>query len=158
METRNHLTLALLCVAVLLGLAIQAAADLHRYRDDSGNVHIVDSPSKIPAKYRDGANKIKAAPPPPSRTPSSTGTAASSKGQTRVEIFVTSWCGYCRKLESYLKANRIRYTRYDIEKNSTARERHKKLGGVGVPLVKVGSDVIRGFNPQAIQASLKKGK
>ena len=110
-------SLVLLDAALLLSSAHDAAADLHRYTDDSGRVHIVDSIDRIPEKYRSQVRTIEAAARPPA--------------QTRVEVFVTSWCGYCRKLESFLKANRIRYSRYDIEKSPSAKQRYDKLGGRG---------------------------
>ncbi len=145
-------TLALLGVAILLGFASSATADLHRYRDDSGRVHIVDSLDAIPDQYRKKVRTIKAAPPPPR----SAYKPGASVGTKKVDIYVTSWCGYCRKLEGFLKSKRIPYTRHDIEKSSSARQAHLKLGGGGIPVVKIGSDVIRGYSPDAILRSLKK--
>ena len=135
-------SLVLLAAALLLSSAHDAGADLHRYTDDSGRVHIVDSIDRIPEQYRSQVRTIEA--------------AARPSAQTRVEVFVTSWCGYCRKLESFLKANRIRYSRYDIEKSPSAKQRYDKLGGRGVPVVKIGSDVIRGYAPDAVLKRLKR--
>ncbi len=145
-------TLVLLGVAILLGFASSARADLHRYQDDSGRVHIVDSLDAIPAKYRKKVRTI-AAPPP---VPRSAYKPGASVGMKKVDIYVTSWCGYCRKLERFLKSRSIPYTRHDIEKSSSARQTHLKMGGGGVPVVKVGSDIIRGYSPDAILRSLKK--
>ena len=93
------------------------------------------------------------APPPVPASAYKPGASASSK---KVDIYVTSWCGYCRKLEGFLKSKSIPYTRHDIEKSSSARQAHQKLGGGGIPVVKIGSDVIRGYSPDAILRSLKK--
>ncbi len=138
--------------AILLSFAASAKADLHRYRDDTGRIHIVDSLDAIPAKYQKKVRTI-SAPPPVARSAYKPGASAGSK---KVDIYVTSWCGYCRKLESFLKSKRIPYTRHDIEKSSSARQAHLKLGGGGIPVVKVGSDIIRGYSPDAILRSLKK--
>jgi len=146
-------TLVLLGLAILVGLASSAAADLHRYQDDSGRVHIVDSLDKIPAKYRDKLKTIKTPPPDPYAHKQAKRGAGKS-----VDVYVTSWCGYCRKLEGFLKSNRIPYKRHDIEKSSSARRAHLKLGGGGIPVTKVGSEVIRGYNPDAILRSLKKSR
>ena len=73
----------------------------------------------------------------------------------KVEIFVTSWCPYCRKLEAFLKENNITYTRYDVEADSDAAELFEHLGGTGVPVVRVDTDVIHGYDPEGIIASLK---
>ena len=144
--------LALFGAAVLLGTASAAQADLHRYQDDTGRIHIVDSLDAIPAKYRKQVRTIEA----PPAVPASAYKPAAITGKKRVDIYVTSWCGYCRKLESFLKSKRIPYQRHDIEKSSSARQAHLKLGGGGVPIVKVGSDIIRGYSPDAILKSLNK--
>lgn len=151
-DRRRPWILVSLGAAILLGFAASAQADLHRYRDDSGRVHIVDSLDRIPAKYRKKVRTIEAPPPPP-RSAYKPGASAGSK---KVDIYVTSWCGYCRKLEGFLKSKSIPYTRHDIEKSSSARQAHLKLGGGGIPVVKIGSDVIRGYSPDAILRSLKK--
>ncbi|MCZ6823511.1 MAG: glutaredoxin family protein [Deltaproteobacteria bacterium] len=145
-------TLALLGGALVLGFASSAAADRPRNRDDSGRVHSVDSLDTIPAKYLKKVRTISAPPP----VPRSAYKPGASAGKKQVDIYVTSWCGYCRKLESFLKSKSIPYTRHDIEKSSSARQAHLKLGGGGIPVVKVGSDIIRGFSPEAILRSLKK--
>ena len=72
----------------------------------------------------------------------------------KVDIFVTSWCPYCRKLEGFLKQNRIDYTRYDVEQDAAAGGEFERLGGEGVPLVRVGDDVVQGYDPNKILASL----
>jgi len=82
-------------------------------------------------------------------------TARKKKVQKKkVTIYVTSWCPYCKKLEKFLRGNNIRYTRYNIERSAKGRKEYKRLGGGGVPIVKIGSKVIRGYNPQKIKAAL----
>ena len=78
--------------------------------------------------------------------------AAQSK---KVDIFVTSWCPYCRKLENFLKQNRIDYTRHDVEADTESSREFDRLGGDGVPLVRVGEQVIHGYDPKEILAALK---
>ena len=73
----------------------------------------------------------------------------------KVDIFVTSWCPYCKKLEGFLKQNRIDYTRHDVEQDCPAAQEFKRIGSNGVPLVRVGDKVIRGYDPQEILASLQ---
>ncbi|MBI5888617.1 MAG: glutaredoxin family protein [Deltaproteobacteria bacterium] len=88
-------------------------------------------PASKPVKYNDGLYNE---------------TATNKK----IEIFVTSWCPYCKKLLASLDANGIAYTKYDIEKDSNARAVYKSLGGGGVPLTRIGSTTVRGNNPEAI--------
>ncbi len=143
--------LALVGAAILLGTASAAQADLHRYQDDTGRIHIVESLDAIPTQYRERVRTIETPPPAPSAY-----TPGAKPGAKQVDIYVTSWCGYCRKLENFLKSKRISYKRHDIEKSSSARQAHLKLGGGGIPVVKIGSDIIRGYSPDAILRSLKK--
>jgi hypothetical protein len=44
---------------------------------------------------------------------------------------------------------------YDIEKSTIGRREHKRLGGKGVPLLRINGKVIHGYNEKLILASLK---
>jgi glutaredoxin len=83
-------------------------------------------------------------------------TLARASQTVTVEVFVTSWCQYCRKLEAFLKENQIRYTRYDVEADAKGAAIFQKLGGTGIPVTRVGSVVIHGYDPGRIVAALKK--
>lgn len=67
-----------------------------------------------------------------------------------VEIFITSWCPYCRKATSYLTEKGIPFVARDIEADGKAKQRYKELGGRGVPLIVIGAQKIYGFDPRAI--------
>lgn len=73
----------------------------------------------------------------------------SSAGK-RVEVFVTSWCGYCRQLEKFLRDKRVSFTKTDIEASAQNLRRYEALGGGGVPLTKVGTRVVAGYQPDEI--------
>jgi glutaredoxin len=80
--------------------------------------------------------------------------AAVAASQPEVILYATDWCGYCKMSREFFAANGIRYIEHDIEKSSTALSEHKKLGGNGVPLIKVGDDVINGYNEGALRQLL----
>lgn len=80
--------------------------------------------------------------------------AAVTASQPEVLLYATDWCGYCKMSREFFAANGIRYTEYDIEKSSSALSEHKKLGGNGVPLIKVGDEVINGYNEAALRQLL----
>ena len=67
-----------------------------------------------------------------------------------VAIYITEWCYYCQKLERLLKKNNIKYERFDIEKDPAARDEFRRLGGRGVPLIKIGAKLINGYSPSMI--------
>jgi glutaredoxin len=73
----------------------------------------------------------------------------------KVEVFVTSWCSYCSKLEAFLKKNKIDYTRYDIESDAKGAEIFKEIGGAGVPVTRVDDQIIHGYDPDQIVQALK---
>lgn len=75
--------------------------------------------------------------------------------EKNVEIFITSWCPYCRQLETFLRSKNIKYQRHDIERDVSGKAKYDSLGGGGVPVILIGSKVIRGFNPNEILAELR---
>ena len=81
--------------------------------------------------------------------------AAEAAPSKKVEIFVTSWCPYCKKLESFLKEKKIDYTRYDVEKDEAGAKIFEEIGGDGVPVIRVGKEVIHGYDPDAVLAALR---
>jgi len=122
----------------------------------------VDDISKVPQQYR---RQLEDAEPLPELSvmdaikPSGIQPVYEEKrkvANASVELFVTSWCGYCRKLEQFLDAKGVHYTRYDIEKDADARQRYQQLGVRGVPVTRVGADVIIGYDPGAIITALAK--
>ena len=81
--------------------------------------------------------------------------SASWAQDKKVDVFVTSWCPYCVKLEKFLKNNEIDYTRHDVERDADGGRLFSELGGEGVPLSRVGSTVIHGYDPEGIMTALK---
>src|SRR5262249_53420437 len=116
---------------------------------------------KVPEPYRPNAqkaagsiSKIAAAPAAPENSQSDTSDAVD--GPPKVDIFITSWCPYCRRLEQFLSANRIRHTSYDIEKNTRGRREYIALGGDGsVPVIRIGTKVFHGFDEATLREELK---
>ncbi|HEX9022925.1 MAG TPA: glutaredoxin domain-containing protein [Geobacteraceae bacterium] len=122
----------LLCGAVLIFsfmIVGVASGESYRYTDNKSNAQ----PAPVRLAQEDSAGKP--------------GIFTSGK---KVEVFMTSWCGYCRKMISFLKEKGIPYTAYDIENDSAAMETYRSLGVRGVPVVRVGSHIVRGYDPDAV--------
>lgn len=83
-----------------------------------------------------------------------TSSAEGREAQPQVVLYATSWCGYCKATREFFAENGIRYTEYDIESSDSARAEHARLGGRGIPLIVVGEEVLRGYNPQALNELL----
>ncbi len=75
-----------------------------------------------------------------------TPSAESKRVGNKIEIYVTSWCPHCKSLESYLSSKHVQYTKYDIERDSVGKSKYDQIGVRGVPVTKVGSTVISGFD------------
>lgn len=154
---------AALAALLMIVIPCTALAEIYRYTDNKGAVHFVDDISKVPKKYRNQLGKAKPmrdisvvdASSAPSRSGGGgTSPSRSTSSGVGVELYVTSWCGYCKKMERFLKEKGIPYTRYDIEKDANAARTYQELGGSGVPVTRVGTSVVHGYNPDAVMSYL----
>ena len=73
----------------------------------------------------------------------------------KVEAFVSSTCKHCKNMEAYLKAKNIPYTRRDVVTDYWARQDYLSYDGTGVPLVKIGKKIIRGYQPEAVDEAFR---
>ncbi len=71
-----------------------------------------------------------------------------------VVLYSTSWCGYCEKTRDLLDSHDIEYYEYDIERSKDGYNQYKALGGNGVPVLKVGSEVVKGYDVSAMKKVL----
>jgi len=72
-----------------------------------------------------------------------------------VVLYGTSWCANCKMTRAYLRENKIPFFEYDVEKSPEGQRQFKALQGNGVPLLLVKNNVLRGFNPEAINKALR---
>ncbi len=159
------------CVLVLsVVLSGVATGEMYRYTDSRGELHFVDDIAKVPKKYRKQVRDaepqgnvgiVDATPDPPQRkrpAHKEPQRQSVSAGSGTVEVYMTSWCGYCKKMVRFLNEKGIPYTAYDIEKDNAAAQTYRELGGRGVPVVRVGSHVVRGYSPEAVMAYYSEGR
>jgi glutaredoxin 3 len=77
---------------------------------------------------------------------------------SRVLLFSTSTCSWCRKAKRYFKERRVPFKEVDIERDQdAARDIVRKTGQMGVPVIKIGSRWIVGFDKQQIERELARG-
>ena len=160
----------LLTIIIVLLTFSLAGAEMYKWIADDGSVIFKDTPPPATGKRK----KVKVYsdsdfdPAPPHQPESGSQSAKKSAvpaPQTApakerfsgiVEIYVTSWCGYCKQAQSYMKSKGISYVAYDIEKDNAAKQRHKELGGRGVPLIIIGSNKMSGFSAETLENYLNK--
>jgi len=69
-----------------------------------------------------------------------------------VIMYGTSWCGFCAKTRLLLDEHDITYFEYDIEASQEGYKQFVDLGGRGVPVLQIGGEVVKGYNPSRIVA------
>ena len=75
----------------------------------------------------------------------------------KVELYVTSWCPYCKKAIDYFESRGIQYKAYDIEKDKKAAKRKKELDKKeGIPFAVINGQYIHGYVPEIYAEALKK--
>jgi glutaredoxin len=121
--------------ALLITLAMPAIADVYKWTDAHGT-HYGDTPppaakaSQLKIKSYSGPAQVSHAPNPDSG----------------VTLYTTSWCGVCRRAKAFLREKNIPFSEWDVEQSDYAATRFRQLGGSGVPLITVGSQVMKGFD------------
>ena len=161
----------ILVALILLMTVSLTSAEMYQWVDENGAVTFKDTPPPASGKgrkvkvYQD--SDFAAAPPAQPVTRGDRGLAAAApqapapkkeRFSGTVEIYVTAWCGYCKQAQNYMKKNGIDYVAYDIEKDSAARQRHKELGGRGVPLIIIGANRMSGFSADTLEYYLNNSR
>jgi glutaredoxin len=71
-----------------------------------------------------------------------------------VVLYTATWCGYCTKTKNLLNEMGVTYQELDVEHSRQGREQFQALGGRGVPLLTIGKNVVRGYDPDEIRRLL----
>lgn len=149
----------------LLLTAVNSPAAIYKWVDKNGSVHFTDTPppddveSKVvnPEPNRvEGYGKVPDRQPGPATGSKPTVQKKSSGDYPVVEMFVTSWCGYCKKAEAWFRKRNIPFVKYDIEKDQQAAKRKASLtNSRGVPFVLIGEVGIPGYSEAAFERALR---
>jgi glutaredoxin-like YruB-family protein len=76
-----------------------------------------------------------------------------------IKVYSTPTCPWCMKLKAWMKEKKVQYKDIDVSSDDAAAEDMiNKSGQMGVPQVDINGRMIVGFNPDAIEAELKKMK
>jgi glutaredoxin len=83
--------------------------------------------------------------------------SSQKRSKNQVELYVTSWCPYCKQAKDFFRSKGVKIKVYDIEKDKKAAARKKKLDGPGkgVPFAVVNGKYISGFAPTQYSNALK---
>jgi glutaredoxin len=120
----------------LLTSALTAHAGVYKWTDAQGHTHYSDSP---PPTAKASQLKLQSYSGPAQVSQ----TASQGSGVT---LYTTSWCGVCKRAKAFLKEKGIPFSEWDVETSDYASTKFRQLGGSGVPLITVGSQVMKGFD------------
>ena len=150
MKNFSAVVIFLICTSFLLGSS-PVSAKTYAWTDKNGNTRFTDYP-----------------PPPgevmqvqPQRPRQRAYNHQKSYTQqeiqsSEVELYVTSWCPYCKKAIEYFESKGIEYKTYDIEKDKNAARRKKKLDKRGgVPFAVINGKKIHGYIPKLYAEALQ---
>jgi len=75
---------------------------------------------------------------------------------TSVIIYSTPVCHFCQAAKEFFKENDIQYTEYDVAADAEKREEMIEMTGqMGVPVIRIGDDVVIGFDEPKVKELLK---
>lgn len=75
---------------------------------------------------------------------------------TKVKIYTTPECPWCKKAKEFFKEHGVKYTEIDVAGDEKAAKEMIDISGqMGVPVTVVDSQVIVGFDKPALKKALK---
>ena len=144
-------------LVILIGIS-PLMAEIYKWTDEHGRVHFTDTPPEGsnskpvdigPINTYDAPSKILI----DETLARSTGLPV-KKG--KVVVYSTTWCGVCTKAKKWLRANKVSFREYDVEKSPKGQRDYKRLKGRGVPIIMVGRQRMNGFSSSRMTEMLRK--
>ena len=160
-------------LSAMVHIGGMAYGEIYKWVDKNGVMHF----GEVPPQNAGTTSKIESMPATPRRAPEPQVTPEGEKFQVMkrsvkpappqevsapiatdasVEMFATSWCGYCKKAREFFQARGIAITEYDVEADAAAAQRKQEIHpSPGVPLVVINGKPIQGFAPHAYEQALQ---
>lgn len=72
-----------------------------------------------------------------------------------VTIYSTPVCHYCQAAKEYFKEHNVEYTEHDVAGDADKRQEMIEMTGqMGVPVIRIGDDVVIGFDQAKVEELL----
>lgn len=79
------------------------------------------------------------------------------RDQVEVVVYYAPWCGYCTKARAYLAQRGIRSVEHDVDSDTNASTRHRRLNPRGsVPTIEIDGQVLVGFDAGGIERAIER--
>lgn len=139
--------------AVLLGAACTAAAQMYRWTDDKGRVHLTDTPPPASAKsvQKKSPTISGATAPQPAALPYAVQLAAKT---FPVTLYTARECEPCGAARNLLNSRGVPFREVLVVDETQQAELKKAAGALAVPSVIVGNNVQKGFEEGAYHSLL----
>ncbi|ROQ22459.1 glutaredoxin family protein [Gallaecimonas pentaromativorans] len=77
-------------------------------------------------------------------------------GQAKAELYTNDWCVACVRTETLVKALNMPVQRVNLDYSAQADDIKKRFGEGPLPILVMGDEVIRGYEPKRTEALWKK--
>jgi len=72
-----------------------------------------------------------------------------------VIVYSTTWCAFCKAAKQYFDSKGVKYTEINVEEDREAAQQIvEETGQMGVPVIRIGKELIVGFDRPKIDAAL----
>jgi glutaredoxin len=148
----------------------------YQFVDASGAVRFVPTLDAVPPEWRSRVGFVEMSSPPPlspadaqrireKRTAhvvlrerpaagADSGGEKTGDADSSVVLYGADWCGACRRAKEFMDENSIAYDERNVDEERWRDEMVAKAGPGGIPVIDVGGQILRGFNPQRLQQLL----
>jgi len=76
-----------------------------------------------------------------------------------VTVYGATWCAFCHTAKAYLNSLKVPFKYVDVDhEQGSAEELVRMTGMSAVPVIKIGNEVIVGFDRQRIDLALRSNK
>ena len=127
--------------AALCLTAFAASAEVYRWTDEKGRVHVTDTPPPASAKNVRKSGDA----PPPEASPAEPFTLQQARRNFPIKLYTTPGCEACAEARKLLNSRGLPFSEISVTDNVQIEELKKLVGGATVPAMVVGSTVQRGF-------------
>ena len=163
-------------ISILIVTLAISSAEIYKWVDENGVTHYSDSATQnTPEPAEVATEEFRSPDPAPADNPplpdeSRKGALepdffnfldesqkdAVAVNTPTVEIYETSWCGYCKKAKNFFRSKGIDFIAYDIEKDPQAARRMMKMTQRrAVPFVVINGQGISGYSVAAYEQALQ---
>jgi len=157
-------------IILIVGIFVESSmADMYKWVDQNGVIHFSDRPphnvdnstiETLPTHTTDEKNaRLQEKNATENKNNVSNTTDPVQKytlvKEPEVELYITSWCPWCKKAKAFFRSRGIAFVEYDIEKDKEAARRKEKIDRrKGVPFAVINGKSVHGYNEKGYNNAL----